>query len=526
MSADIYWKLARPSRSSAKKWQVLVPTKSGRGKSVAFGDASMEDYTIHKDKARRENYRSRHRKDRIYDPYAPGFWSWWSLWGESSDLKKAHAHAVKLAKKLLKQKGVDVSVRTRKNPADTPMPTMADVSEVVAALEVPKNLRAEFMAGFGVEWEHAHTVGYDLITIGKIVLDHLAEDPRYYRKLKRARLNPTVTTPSDRVRSCFDSLLSFVQEQYPDLVCSLVVSEDAGLRGGQHCARAYAYCTDLPDGSFAIHVAPKMDEADDSRIDGLMRHELSHAVLLYTGDLEHTERDADEIAEELFGAPLYYDQDDVQTTDPSAPGARRPRPDYLDDEHGRTLDSAAPGASEYDREDARDNPVEDGFMRLETVGDVCEALDNAAAVGDHKTPRIIASRLSQAALEVANPQARIYRSLAKAARHCANGIEARLGGEIERAMTCESMCDRALAEASDPIAARKNPEWAKKLGRGLYKGARYAGESAADLYRGMREAHGERDDVEDHEQDAIPGDVTRSNPYSFKGTRKRSSKSK
>jgi hypothetical protein len=54
-------------------------------------------------------------------------------------------------------------------------------------------------------------------------------------------------------------------------------------------------------------------------------------------------------------------------------------------------------------------------------------------------------------------------------------------------MACERMCDRALADAQSP--GRGNPEWAKKLGSGLYKGARYAGETARDLYHGVREAH-------------------------------------
>jgi hypothetical protein len=34
-----------------------------------------------------------------------------------------------------------------------------------------------------------------------------------------------------------------------------------------------------------------------------------------------------------------------------------------------------------------------------------------------------------------------------------------------------------------------NPEWARSLGRGMYRGAHYAAESARDLYRGAREAH-------------------------------------
>lgn len=370
------------------------------------------------------------------------------------------------------------------NPPGTRQLTLAEVSPVVAALEVPKHLRAEFLKGFGVEWEHAHTVGYDLMLVGGIVLDHLAEDPHYYRKLQRARLNPAHKRPSERVQACFDALLSSVQEQYPSLSCTLRVDSKAGQRDGQACARAYAFCEDLDDGSFRIAVAAKMNDADDSRVEGLLRHELAHAVLLHGGDMEHTERDADEVAEELFGSPLFYDDEDVQTTDQSAPGARHPRPAYLDGPDGRTLDSAEPMG-----EDGPDAPR--GTMQLNTVEDVVSALDDAAAQGDAKTPRLIASQLSQQAKQVGGAQSRTLLTLAKAARHCATGVEARLDGQIDRAMTSERMCDAALQEAAMP-RSRKNPEWAKKLGSGLYKGARYSAETAHDLYQGARAAHAAR----------------------------------
>ncbi len=90
------------SKTSTKKWDVYVPTKTGRLKKVSYGAAGMSDYTKHKDKERRERYRNRHKKDRIYDPYSPGFWSWWHLWGRSSDSKTAFKQSVSLAKKLLK----------------------------------------------------------------------------------------------------------------------------------------------------------------------------------------------------------------------------------------------------------------------------------------------------------------------------------------------------------------------------------------------------------------------------------------
>jgi hypothetical protein len=449
-----YWKLERPSKRSGKKWQVRVPTSSGRGKTVAFGDAKMSDYTLHKDKARRDNYRTRHQHDRIDDPYAPGFWSWWSLWGESSDLDTAHAAAVKRAKKILGVKTEEGEEVVTREPRRNPTPTMAEVAEVVAVLDVPKHLRAEFMQGFATEWEHAHTVGYDLVMVGSIVLDHLAEDAHYYRKLRRLaghRENPHAeTSPSNRVQACFDALLSLVQEQYPSLSCTIEVDESAGERGGEACARAYAFCEDLDDGSFRIAVAGKMNDAsttDDSRVEGLLRHELAHAVLLHGGDLEHTERDADEVAEALFGSPLYYDEDDVQTTDPSALGARRPRPEYLDDEHGRTLDAVDP----VPYADASRNPMN----QLHTVEDVASCLDDCAAQGDAKTPRMLASVFSQQAKVAASYQAHMLTTLARAARHCANAIEARLEGNVEHAMSCERLCERALADAESP--GRKNP---------------------------------------------------------------------
>ena len=90
------------SKTKTKKWDVYVPTKSGRLKKVSYGAAGMSDYTKHKDKERRERYRQRHKKDKIYDPYKAGFWSWWHLWGRSSDSKKAFKHSVSLAKKLIK----------------------------------------------------------------------------------------------------------------------------------------------------------------------------------------------------------------------------------------------------------------------------------------------------------------------------------------------------------------------------------------------------------------------------------------
>ena len=99
MTDDSYYVRKRSTRPG-KKWMVRVPTSSGRGKVVHFGDSSMQDFTQHKDTARRERYRNRHQRDNLDDPGSPGFWSWHALWGESSNLNTAFAAAVRRAKKL------------------------------------------------------------------------------------------------------------------------------------------------------------------------------------------------------------------------------------------------------------------------------------------------------------------------------------------------------------------------------------------------------------------------------------------
>jgi len=82
------YKLKKAPAESPKKWQVKVRTPSGGVKTVQFGARGYEDYTQHKDKSRRDNYRSRHRHDKINDPTKAGFWSWHVLWGDSTSLQK------------------------------------------------------------------------------------------------------------------------------------------------------------------------------------------------------------------------------------------------------------------------------------------------------------------------------------------------------------------------------------------------------------------------------------------------------
>lgn len=51
---------------------------------TSFGDSRYDDYTIHKNKQRLNNYKSRHKNDNINDPNYAGFWSYWILWNKQT----------------------------------------------------------------------------------------------------------------------------------------------------------------------------------------------------------------------------------------------------------------------------------------------------------------------------------------------------------------------------------------------------------------------------------------------------------
>ena len=77
------------SPKSGKKWRATFQGESGREKNVDFGDSSAEDYTQHHDKDRRDNYRSRHKKDlETGDPTRAGFLSYYILWGDSTSFNQ------------------------------------------------------------------------------------------------------------------------------------------------------------------------------------------------------------------------------------------------------------------------------------------------------------------------------------------------------------------------------------------------------------------------------------------------------
>lgn len=72
----------RKSTKKNKKWDVLY-----KGKWISFGAKGMSDFTIHKDKARRDRYRARHSKIKLKDGRlaykvkgTPSYFSYFLLW--------------------------------------------------------------------------------------------------------------------------------------------------------------------------------------------------------------------------------------------------------------------------------------------------------------------------------------------------------------------------------------------------------------------------------------------------------------
>ena len=73
-----------------KKWKAIFYDEKGKKiKTTQFGDNRYEDYTQHKDKSRRDKYRSRHKKDLQKGNYMnAGYLSYYILWGASTSIKE------------------------------------------------------------------------------------------------------------------------------------------------------------------------------------------------------------------------------------------------------------------------------------------------------------------------------------------------------------------------------------------------------------------------------------------------------
>lgn len=78
------YKLSKSSRAD-KKFMVTTP----EGKKIYFGAVGYQDYTMHKDKERRNRYLLRHSTNEDWNnKNTPGFWARWLLWNKPT-LKKS-----------------------------------------------------------------------------------------------------------------------------------------------------------------------------------------------------------------------------------------------------------------------------------------------------------------------------------------------------------------------------------------------------------------------------------------------------
>ena len=66
---------------------IFYDDKGKKIKTTQFGDDRYSDYTIHKDKERRNKYKSRHRGNLKKTNYmSPAHLSYYILWGDSTSL--------------------------------------------------------------------------------------------------------------------------------------------------------------------------------------------------------------------------------------------------------------------------------------------------------------------------------------------------------------------------------------------------------------------------------------------------------
>ena len=122
-----------------------------------------------------------------------------------------------------------------------------------------------------------------------------------------------------RVRPVFRRLLARLREDFPTFDATLA----RGKASEFPTLRAHAYCVDTHPPTIVF--APKLERATRARIEGVIRHELGHALAFVAGMPGHSERDADEIARRALGATIRYDADEVQTTG----AGMTPRPAHL-----------------------------------------------------------------------------------------------------------------------------------------------------------------------------------------------------
>jgi len=73
----------KPSTRKDKKYMAIFFDNGKKVKTTHFGAKNMSDFTIHKDKERKQRYLDRHRKRENWnDPMTAGALSRWILWNK------------------------------------------------------------------------------------------------------------------------------------------------------------------------------------------------------------------------------------------------------------------------------------------------------------------------------------------------------------------------------------------------------------------------------------------------------------
>lgn len=73
----------QPSGNPKKKLDAVIEEPGRRAKTVSFGQKGAQDFTTHKDPARKEQYLKRHRAREDWDnPRTAGFWATHLLWNQ------------------------------------------------------------------------------------------------------------------------------------------------------------------------------------------------------------------------------------------------------------------------------------------------------------------------------------------------------------------------------------------------------------------------------------------------------------
>lgn len=70
-----------------KKYKIVLIYDDGRTKTIHIGQAGAEDFTSHKDEARKKRYLERHKKRENWTKSGintSGFWSRWLTWNQPS----------------------------------------------------------------------------------------------------------------------------------------------------------------------------------------------------------------------------------------------------------------------------------------------------------------------------------------------------------------------------------------------------------------------------------------------------------